>query len=57
MLQRVEDRDKSKLQVVVTDETIKRIKIMAAELYKTQSKFLSDLVDAAWAARVAVLER
>ena len=57
MLLRVEERDKSKLQVVVTDETIKRIKIMAAELYKTQSKFLSDLVDAAWAARVAVLER
>ena len=51
MLERVEERDKSKMQFVVTDETIKRVKVMSAESYKTQSKWISDLVAAAWRER------
>jgi len=44
MLDRVRSRDKEKVQFVLEREMIRDIRKASADEYKTQSKFISDLV-------------
>lgn len=44
-LQRVQTKEKSKVQWILPDEMIAKIRVRAAELGKTQSKFIYDLVE------------
>lgn len=52
MLQRVEG-EKVKYQVLVPAETVRRIRVMAQDQEKFQSKYVVDLVDEAWDRRAA----
>lgn len=44
MLDRVDSNDKVKYQLFLRKETIRDIKKRAADAYKTQSKYITDLV-------------
>ena len=48
MLDRVKTKEKSKVQWILPVEVIEKIRVESARAGKTQSKYIYDILEAAW---------